>query len=149
MYKKIQQQVDRLEKRVAALEKAVRGNKAPSQTGSKKDKDLVLRIVNKIGECEESEAIVNKILDKKSMEGRILICFYISYKYFKNTWLTTGDLERITSELGVKIDVRNITNKIKELRQYLESGSVRKKGRPTSYRLNRKGSIRFEEILHG
>ena len=149
MYKKIQQQVDKLEKRVAALEKAIEGNNVPSQTGNQKDEDLVLLIANKIGECEESEEMASKVLNKKNMEARILLCFYVSYKYFKNAWLTTGDLERITSELGIKIDIGNVSNKIKDLRKYLESGSARKKGQPTPYRLNRKGSNRFEEILHG
>ena len=58
-----------------------------------------------------------KILDQRSAEGKILLCFYISYKYFKNIWLNTGNIEEITSNLGVKIDVRNVTNKISELRQ--------------------------------
>lgn len=109
---------------------------------------LILAIVNKIGDCDESEEVQIKVLDKASMEGKILLCFYISCKYFKNAWLNTGDIEKITSDLGVKIDVRNATNKIKELRRYLESGKSRKKGQPTPYRLNRKGKKRFEDIIY-
>jgi hypothetical protein len=108
---------------------------------------LVLKIINKVGDCEESEQIKSKVLDKRSQEAKLLLCLYISYKYFSNQWLNSGDMEKITSELGIKIDTRNITNKLKEIRQYLESGSTRKKGQPTPYRLNRKGTNRFEEIL--
>lgn len=139
------------EKRIRALEVHTLPPKKQmvyEKTGTDDSDSLILSIVNKIGECDESEAIQSKILDQRSADGKILLCFYISYKYFKNAWLTTGDIEKITSNLGVKIDVRNIANKVKELRQYLESGATRKKGQPTPYRLNRKGVKRFEEILN-
>jgi len=149
--KQILNKLEDHEKRIRTLEMGTR----LSQTQIVKKKvetssshNLILSIVNKIGECEESKVIQSKILDQKSMEGKILLCLYISYKYFKNAWLTTGDIAKITSELGIKIDVRNITNKMKKLRRYLESGATRKKGQPTPYRLNHKGVKRFEEIVH-
>ncbi len=111
-------------------------------------KDLPLKITNKIGDCEESNDIQNKILDKRDRGGRVLLCLYISYKYFNNAWLTTGDIEKITSELGVKIEISNVNKSIKSLRSYIENGSVRKKGQPTPFRLNRNGIKRFEEIIH-
>jgi len=128
--------------------------KKPARTSSdviKKEtlvKNISLQIVNKIGDCDESDAIKNQVLDKRSAEGKVLLCFYLSHKYFRNEWLTSGDIEKITSELGVKIDKKNVTNYLTDLRQYLESGAVRKKGQPTPYRLNRKGVRRFEEIIH-
>lgn len=117
-------------------------------TGTKNSSDFILLIVNKIGDCEESEQLKSKILDVRNQEAKLLLCFFISYKYFSNQWLNSGDIEKITSELGVKIDKRNITNKLKEIRQYLESGATRKKGQATPYRLNRKGVTRFGEILN-
>lgn len=111
-------------------------------------KDISLQIVNKIGECDESDAIQKHVLDKRSAEGKILLCFYISHKYFENEWLETGHIEKITAELGIKIDRRNATNYLIEFRKYLESGAARKKGQPTPYRLNRKGVKRFEEIIN-
>lgn len=110
--------------------------------------DIALKIANKAKDCEESDRIQTRILDKRDMEGRILLCFYISFKYFENHWLTTGSIEKITSELGVKIDLRNVSSNLKSIRQYLESGAVRKKGQPTPYRINRKGVKRFEEIIN-
>ncbi len=140
------------EKRIRALEANIPAAKSVMVSTKTKTIDsgaLILSIVNKIGECNESEEIQSRVFDKTSMEGKILLCFYISYKYFKNTWLTTSNIEKITSALGTKITAGNVSNKIKdELRKYLESGAVRKKGQPTPYRLNRKGVKRFEEIIH-
>lgn len=140
------------ERRIHALEihmLPVKRGATTEKTGASDSDTLILAIANKISECDESEEIQSKVLDKASMEGKILLCFYISYKYFKNTWLTTGNIEKITSGLGNKIAVGNVSNKIKgELRQYLESGAVRKQGQPTPYRLNRKGVKRFEEIIY-
>lgn len=144
--------LDDLEKRVHGLEvdaQSFRKKGGHGKTEKQNAGDLILAIVNKVGDCGESEKIQNKILDQKDMEAKILLCFYISYKYFKNEWLTTGDIEKITSGLGTKIAVGNVSNKIKSnLRQYLESGSVRRKGSPTPYRLNRKGAKYFESLLN-
>lgn len=136
------------EQRINALESVAQPVKtAPKFTETQNSDKFILGIVNKIGECEESTAIQSNILDKKSMEGKILLCFFIANKYFKNAWLTTGDIEKTTSNLGVKIDARNVTNKIKKLRQFLESGAARKQGQPTPYRLNRNGVKRFSAML--
>ncbi|HEV2112473.1 MAG TPA: hypothetical protein VGT99_14035 [Gammaproteobacteria bacterium] len=110
--------------------------------------DIAVVIANKAGDCEEAPKL-KKLLDKPSPEIKILLCFYISYKYFDNHWLTTGHIAVATSELGIKIDQGQASNKIKELRRYVESGSSRKKGQPTPYRLNRLGLNRFEELMNG
>lgn len=140
------------EKRIRVLEATEltpKLKKVSDDAKSDSSSDSVLSITNKIGECDESEEIQNRVLDKTDMEGKILLCFYISHKYFKNAWLTTGDIEKITSGLGTKITAGNASNKITGgLRKYLESGTVRKKGQRTPYRLNRKGVKRFEEIIH-
>ncbi len=113
------------------------------------DMGITLKIINKIGDCDESDDIQSNVLDKRDREGRVLLCMYVSYKYFDNAWLTTGDIEKITSDLGVKIDISNVTKALKALRLYTEHSSVPKKGQSTPYRLNRKGIKRFEEIIHG
>ena len=140
------------EKRIRILEAPTSLAKKKITSGTTDNKEseaLILAMVNKIGDCGESEEIQNRVLDKTDMEGKILLCFYISHKYFKNAWLTTGEIEKITSGLGTKITAGNLSNKITSgLRKYLESGSVRKQGQPTRYRLNRKGKKRFEEIIH-
>lgn len=110
-------------------------------------KDMVLPIVNKVGDCDEATAIQKAVLDSRAVEGRVLLPFYISHKYFGNEWLTSGDVEKVTSDLGVKIDKKNVANHVITYRKYLESGATRKKGQPTPYRLNRNGVKRFEEII--
>jgi hypothetical protein len=110
--------------------------------------DFIMDIVNKIKNCEKSDKIETQVLDKNDQAGRILLPYYISYKYFFNRCLTTADVEKITGELGVKIKAPNVANKIKKsLLKYLNSDSSRKRGRPTPYKLNRKGAKHFEEIL--
>jgi hypothetical protein len=136
------------EARIAALEGTdstiIEKKKIESSDDSKNQN---LAIANKANDCDETDAIA-KILISRDMQAKLLVCFYVSHKYFGNKWLTTGDLEKITSELGAKIDIRNISNKIKDTRQFLESGATRRKGQPTPYRLNRKGVVKFTEIIH-
>lgn len=110
--------------------------------------DINLQIVNKIGDCAEADAIREKILDKTGVEGRMLLPFYISSKYFRNSWLNSGNIEKVTSDLGVKINAKNVSNYLVKYRKYLESGAVRKKGQPTPYRLNRNGIKRFEQLIN-
>lgn len=141
------------ERRIFDLEKSLPSAGVPVDAVANGDKkpagDLILLIINKVGDCKESEEIQQKVLDKKGADSKILLCFYIANKYFNNAWLTSGVIEKITSGLGVKIDIGYISNKIKGvIRAYLESGAMRKNGLPTPYRLNRSGIKKFEEILN-
>ena len=151
-FKEMFEQIKDHEKRIRALEVTTQPLKKKAvtrYTGAINSDDLILSVVNKVGDCKESEEIQSRVLDQRNMEAKILLCFYVSYKYFKNVWLTSGDIEKITSGMGAKIAVGNVSNKIKEeIRQYLEIGTTRKRGQPTPYRLNRKGFKRFEEILY-
>ena len=114
--KKILDNLNDHERRIRALEadtQPVKKKVVPGQMDTAKPGDLILSIVNKVGDCDESEEVQSKVLDQKSMEAKILLCFYISYKYLENAWLTTGDIEKVTSGLGTKIAVGNVSNKIK------------------------------------
>lgn len=149
----ILKQLENHERRILILEKSMSPKGAAATTvdrgSTNPSDDLVLSIINKVGDCEESANIQSQILEQKGLESKILLCFYISCKYFENAWLTSGNIEKITSGLGIKISMGNVSNKIKkEVRPYLESGSVRKNGLPTPCRINRKGIKRLEEILH-
>jgi len=111
--------------------------------------DPILPIVNKIKNCEESEKIEKQILDKTSMHGRILLPFYICYKYFTHQGLTSGDIEKVTSELRVKVQTPNVSRAISEsLQKYLDGDSTRIKGKAVFYKLNRKGARYFESLLN-
>lgn len=111
--------------------------------------DYILSIVNKIKNCDESDLIEKEILDKTSLPGRILLSFYICYKYFPHQGLTTGDIEKITSDLRVRVQTPNVSRTIsKSLYKYLEGNSTRVKGKPVIYKLNRKGVKYFELLLN-
>ncbi len=112
-------------------------------------KDYILLIVKKIKNCNESDQIEKEILDKTFSHGRILLPFYICYKYFPDHGLTTGDIEKVTSELRVKVQTPNVSKAIADsLHKYLEGNSTRIKGKPVLYRLNRKGAKFFELLLN-
>jgi hypothetical protein len=152
MEKQIQEILERLENleaRVAVLEGQPNEQNSFEGTQEESVEDIALAIANKTTDCDESADIQAKVLDGRSVDAKVLMCFYISHKYFGNAWLTSGDVQRITTELGVKIAVGNASNTMKKLRTYLETGKVRKKGSPTPCRLNRSGIKRFEEILNG
>lgn len=128
----------------------------PKSTGTKKtikrdtgSDNYMLSIVNKIKNCGESEKIEKEILDKISIPGRVLLPFYICYKYFPQQGLTTGDVSKITSELRVGIKTPNVSKAITDsLQKYLEGNSTRMRGKAVVYKLNRKGAKYFESLLN-
>lgn len=126
----------------------------PAQKGlgmnvNEKTDDIVLLVVNKIKNCPESEKIDSQILDKSAISGRVLLPYYICYKYFPERGLTTGDVEKITSELRVRVKTPNVSNSItNSLWKYLDGDSSRVKGKPVIYKLNRKGANYFESLLN-
>jgi hypothetical protein len=120
----------------------------PSQKSSGSDSNLA--IVNDIKACDEADKIETHVLDKASVAGRILLPFFICSKYFPERRLTSGDVEKITSDLGVKVKTSNVSTAItNSLLTYLDGDSTRVKGKAVSYKLNRKGIKHFESILAG
>lgn len=139
--------IDSHDKRISSLEKMLNQNGNNDKIDSETSTDLVLQIVNKINDCDETEPLVS-ILEGRARQPKVMMCFYISWKYFSNARISSSNVDRITTELGSKIDQRNATNVLKEIRKYLESDTARKKGIKVSYRLNRQGVKFFEAILN-
>lgn len=110
--------------------------------------DPILLIVNKIKDCEESEKIYAQVINKISLPARVLLPFYICYKYFPEQGLTTGDIEKITSELRVRVKVPNVSKTVAgSLQKYLAGDSTRGRGKASRYKLNLKGAKYFEWLL--
>jgi len=108
-----------------------------------------LEIVNKIKNCQEAEKIETEILDKNTLLGRVLLPFYICYKYFPEQGLTTGDVEKITDQLRTRVKIPNVSNAVAgPLWKYLAGDSSRVKGKVVVYKLNRKGATFFESLLN-
>lgn len=144
----IKERLKNHERRLSKLESLFLEPRKKSSSSEPSSQDLIMDVVNKIKNCGESNKIETQVLDKNNQEGRILLPYYISCKYFSKQPLTSGDIEKITGELGVRIKYSNVTKKIKKsLLGYLYSDTPRKKGKPTLYKLNRKGVKHFEEIL--
>lgn len=111
---------------------------------------LILSIVNKVKNCVEFEKIEKEILDKTALAGRILLPFYICYKYFPGQRLTTGDIEKITDGLKVKIQTPNVSKTIsKSLHKYLEGNFLPGRNQKTLvYALTPRGAKYFESLLN-
>lgn len=111
--------------------------------------DPILLIVNKIKDCEESEKIYAQVLTKISLPAKVLLPFYICYKYFPEQSLTTGNIEKITDNLRVRVKVPNVSKAVAgPLQRYLAGDSTRGKGKASRYKLNLKGAEHFELLLN-
>jgi hypothetical protein len=103
-------------------------------------------IVKNIHESDSFEQIEQNILNKKSQLGRVLLASYFAHQVGQEH-LTTGDIEDITDELGVKIAQSNVSHCIADNRKYFTAGTTRKKGAKVPYKLNRQGANTFEKLL--
>jgi len=110
----------------------------------------ILSIVNKIKNCDEFEKIEKEILGKTALAGRILLPFYICYKYFPERRLTTGDIEKITDRLKGKIQTPNVSKTIsKSLHKYLEGNFLPGRNQKMlAYTLTSRGAKYFELLLN-
>jgi hypothetical protein len=109
----------------------------------------LMDIVNKVKECDEAEAIEREILDKSSQVNRTLLPFYIVHKYMNNAFrLTSGDISKITKELGVPILGPNASKTLTvSAKRYVIADAPKKKGRPIKYRLSRPGVKYMKGII--
>lgn len=120
-----------------------------SEELNKDSKDYILSIVNKIKNCEEADKIDKKILSEVSVPGRVLLPFYICYKYFSQLGLTTGDVAKIRSELQIGTTTSNVSHAItNSLHKYLEGDSTRVKGKAVFYKLTENGAKYFVSLLN-
>lgn len=107
----------------------------------------VTEIVNSINDSENLDQIESKILNKSNQLNRILLCFYFIDKVYPNESVTTGVIEEITDQLGVKIHKTNIGTKIKDNLKFFAAEDVRKQGSHVHYKINRKGITEFEKLI--
>lgn len=133
-----------------------RGAVATTRTEKKRSKgetpeiDLA-GIVNKIKTCDDADSIESKILDSREVLPRVLLPLYVVQKEFKSTQaLTTGDISKITKELGVFVKTSNVSSTISsDGSKYVMGDTVRRRGQPVKYQLNRRGIQFFEKLLKG
>lgn len=129
--------------------KAAVNSYAPPQPGDEEAGPDINMIVSVIRDCDEAETIESKVLDQRSVPNRVLLPLYIIHKYLPNTsGLTSGDIEKVTEQLGVKVAMSSASTNLSGAVKALVTGdAVRKKGAPVRYKLNRRGVQHFEELL--
>ncbi|MFN0219778.1 MAG: hypothetical protein ACKVP4_13300 [Hyphomicrobium sp.] len=125
------------------------GYTPPLQADEEDAEPDIAQIVSVIRDCDEAEIIERRVLDGRSVPNRVLLPLYILNKYLPNTMgLTSGDIEKITDQLGVKVAISSAsTNLSGAVKSYVTGDAVRKKGAPVRYKLNRRGVQYFEELL--
>jgi hypothetical protein len=122
-----------------------------SNQSSEQDKELKLsNVVNTIKACEEAEAIESNILNRSSEVNRVLLPLYIVYEYMDNRYsLITVDIEKITTDLGVKIRRQNAYRSLTNSgSSYVSTDSVRRHGVATNYKLNKRGKKYLKSVIH-
>ena len=122
--------------------------KASRNTDNDESSVDIMTIVNTINETDYHDQIEEKILKKVNQLNRILLVFYFVHKlYSSSTTITTGDIEKITDQLGVKIKYQNVAKNIKKNAKFFAADTVRKKGTATKYKINKKGIDEYDQII--
>jgi hypothetical protein len=105
-------------------------------------------VANAVHDSDKTEDIQKNILDKRKSLGRILTAFHFAHET-GDEYLTTGDIEKITDQLRVKISQPNVSNCIAANRKYFSAGTTRRRGAKVPYKLNRQGELAYERCLAG
>jgi len=109
----------------------------------------IAAIANTVKSCDESGVIEAKILDRSSQVDRTLLSLYIVHKYLEpKGGLTSGDINRVTTQLGIPISTANASKTLSgTASRYVMADAVRKKGIAVRYCLSRKGLQYLESVL--
>ncbi|UVT20812.1 MAG: hypothetical protein H8K03_02510 [Nitrospira sp.] len=109
------------------------------------------QIVTLAKDCDEAEAIEKQILDRTAQVDRTLLPLYIVHEYLSNEfWLTSGDINRITTDLGIPISQPNASRALSGTgSKYVIGDKVKVKGKPVRYKLSRRGVRYMKEVLAG
>jgi hypothetical protein len=108
-------------------------------------------IVNLVKNCDEAEAIEKNILDRASTVDRVLLPLYVVHEHQANELgLTSGEISKITTELGVRVTQPNASMALADsASRYVMGDKVRKKGQPVRYRLSRRGLQYLNSVIGG
>jgi hypothetical protein len=115
------------------------------------DKPDLADIVNMVKNCDEAEELEKNILDRASQVDKTLLPLYVVHEYKGNKFgLTSGDISKITAELGVRIKIQNVSKTLSTTAsRYVMGDKVRKMGHSVHYKLSRRGLLYMKEIISG
>jgi hypothetical protein len=108
-------------------------------------------IIKLIKDCNEAESIEEQILDKAARVDRTILPLYIVHEYMDNAFgLTSGEISKITTDLGIPISQSNASMALSGIaRRYVIGDKVKTKGQAVRYKLSRKGKTYMKSILKG
>ena len=106
-------------------------------------------IVNTIKTCDEAEAIESRILGRDSQVDRVLLPLYIVHQYFGGKFgLTSGHINRVTTELGIPISTPNASATLSSTaNRYVIGDKTRRRGRAVRYKMHRRGVEYIRSVL--
>jgi len=108
-------------------------------------------IVTLAKDGDEAEAIETQILDRTAQVDRTLLALYIVHEYLDNGfWLTSGEVKKITTDLGISISQPNASRTLSgSASKYVIGDKVKIKGQAVRYKLSRRGVKYMKEVLAG
>lgn len=106
-------------------------------------------LVAHIKDSDDYADVEKNIIDKKNVLAKIVMCLYYAAEFFDDPHLTTGQIQDITDQLSIRLGMANAANKIRDNQRYFTGKTVRKKGQPVPYKLNRQGEKAFEKFVKG
>jgi hypothetical protein len=132
------------------LEKSKDGTIKTSSTDALSE-DYITQIVNFIKDCKESDAIEKNIIDRSSQVNRVLLPLYIIHEYLNNNiGLQSGEISKITKELGIPISQPNVSIALSGVAaRYVMGNKVRKAKHAVKYKLNRRGVKYLKGVIEG
>ena len=140
----------------STIQQKQKGKKKPTKDSSMSvessdDTPDLNEIVNFVKNCEEAEAIEKNVLDRTSQVDRTLLPLYVVHTYKGNRFgLTSGEISKVTSELGVRVTQPNASTTLSTTAsRYVMGDKVRKPGQPVRYRLSRRGVQYMKAVIIG
>jgi len=149
----IKKYVDPIDQEESAQDSSPKKKKSPAKRQSPKTNQPdaeeaidVADLVNQIQELKEHDILEQNIINKHNQLAKVMLCFYYAAKLIKQEYLTTGQVEKITDQFGMKIKVANVSTTIKKNSKYFSTSQTRKQGAILKYKLNQKGKLYFGEL---
>jgi hypothetical protein len=124
---------------------APKKDKQPRKRSSDID---VTAICTAIKNSENQPRIQEHILNQTNQLGRVLLVFEFCHQA-GNTSISTGDVQRITDNLGIRVSSSNVAKVINKHPKFFVATKKRKQGARTPYKLSRAGKLAFSKISSG
>ncbi|MEO6014329.1 MAG: hypothetical protein ABIQ30_12210 [Devosia sp.] len=106
-------------------------------------------LVRAIRDCDDAQAIEERILDQRDNLNLVLLpIFILNWQIDEQKGLTSGDVSRVTDQLGVKVLTSNASKMLSgKARAYVSGDTVRKKGSAVRYKMTRRGIAYMRGVI--